>query len=88
MDLSLNSVKKPAPQKPVCRECGSDDVIADAFAAWDVETQQWKVTQAFEKGGCCEACGEQDIRFDWVDIDDEGQDRESYSDDQDRESYS
>jgi hypothetical protein len=68
MNLSLTSVPCPPPQKPVCQECGSDDVIADAFAYWDAEKQDWQVSQAFEKGGCCEACGAQDIRFDWVDV--------------------
>lgn len=66
MNLSLLSVKRPAPQKPVCSLCGSDDVRADAFAAWDVESQQWEVSETYDKGGCCEGCDQNDVRFKWV----------------------
>lgn len=66
MNLSLKSVPKPPPRKPVCSECGSDDVRGDAFAAWDVDAQQWEVSEVYEKGGCCEACEKSNIRFKWV----------------------
>jgi hypothetical protein len=42
--------------KMVCAHCGSDDVLADAYAKWDVETQTWEVTQTFDKGACCNKC--------------------------------
>lgn len=45
-----------AKLKMVCRRCGSDDVLADAYAAWNVETQKWEVESTFDKGGHCNAC--------------------------------
>lgn len=42
---------------PVCQECGSLDVKADAYAAWDTDTQQWDVAETFDKGAVCEDCG-------------------------------
>ena len=42
--------------KMVCSRCGSDDVLADAYAEWDVETQAWEVAQTFDKGGYCNKC--------------------------------
>ena len=68
MDLSLASVPCPKPEKPVCRECGSDDVIADASAFWSVKDQCWQVQDTYDKGGWCEACKGQDIRFDWEEV--------------------
>lgn len=68
MNLSLRSVPRPPPQKPTCSECGSDDVRADAFAAWDADSQQWEVSETYDKGGCCEGCGRSDIRFKWVNV--------------------
>lgn len=43
--------------KMVCATCGSDDVRCDAYAAWNVETQDWEVSATFTKGSVCEACG-------------------------------
>jgi hypothetical protein len=42
--------------KMVCSQCGSEDVFADAYAAWDADAQAWEVTQTFEKGGYCNKC--------------------------------
>jgi len=41
----------------VCATCGSDDVSADAFAKWNIGTQQWEVSEIMDKGHACEACG-------------------------------
>jgi hypothetical protein len=40
----------------VCSHCGSDDVRADAYAEWDVESQKWEIAQTFEKGAYCNEC--------------------------------
>jgi hypothetical protein len=40
----------------VCAHCGSEDVVADAYAEWDVESQKWEVAQTFEKGAYCSQC--------------------------------
>lgn len=42
--------------KMVCRECGSEDVLADAYAEWNVELQQWEVQNVFDKGSFCQQC--------------------------------
>jgi hypothetical protein len=42
--------------KMVCAQCGSDEVRADAYAAWDVESQSWELAQTFDKGAYCDKC--------------------------------
>lgn len=45
--------------KPVCAKCGSDDVRADAYAAWNMDSQEWELTATFDDGSVCEVCGEE-----------------------------
>jgi len=52
----------------VCRECGSTDVVADAYAAWDTEKQEWTVANVFEKGAYCDEC-DGETRIDAVPLD-------------------
>ena len=40
----------------LCEWCGSDNVIVDAYAAWDVETQQWCLVDTCEKEAFCYDC--------------------------------
>lgn len=55
---------------PVCSHCRSDSVLADAYAQWDNEAQQWEITDAFAKGAFCHDCdGETSI--DWIGDEDE-----------------
>jgi ribosomal protein L37AE/L43A len=54
--------------KMVCSECGSEDVRADAFASWDVETQLWELATTFDKGHACEGCGQTEIKIEEVAI--------------------
>lgn len=49
----LNETKKI----PVCATCGSRDVKADSFSAWDIESQSWESVTIFDKGHVCENCG-------------------------------
>lgn len=42
--------------KMVCSHCGSEDVVADAYAKWNVDSQAWQVAQTFDKGGYCSQC--------------------------------
>lgn len=42
--------------KFVCRTCGSDDVLADAFASWNADAQRWEVANVMDKGSFCNAC--------------------------------
>lgn len=39
----------------VCSVCGSEDVKLDAFAAFDVEKQQWELSATFDDA-YCESC--------------------------------
>jgi hypothetical protein len=54
--------------KPVCRSCGSSDILVDAYAQWNQETQEWEVYDTYEKGGTCRTC-DGDLRFEWVSVD-------------------
>lgn len=48
----------------VCRYCGSDDVLADAFARWNVDGQQWEIGDVYDKGAFCHKCdGETRVEF-------------------------
>jgi hypothetical protein len=53
--------------KPVWRDCGSDDVRADAYAIWNVEAQEWELSATFDKGSVCEACGGE-CSLKWIEI--------------------
>jgi hypothetical protein len=57
---------------PVCPECYSDDVAADAAARWCSEEQCWEVSTVFDKGHGCDRCEASDIEFAWLKFDDEG----------------
>ena len=41
--------------KPVCPECGSDDICLDATATWDAINQNWEV-ESTQDNGWCHAC--------------------------------
>ena len=54
--------------KPVCKHCGSEDVVCDAAARWSVEKQEWVMSGAHEFNvDCCQCNGE--TRIDWVPAD-------------------
>ena len=36
----------------ICSTCKSTDVIRDASAAWEVETQDWVLSAVFDQGYC------------------------------------
>ena len=40
-----------------CSKCKSTDILADAWAEWNIETQSWELQNVFEySGGHCNAC--------------------------------
>ena len=43
----------------VCAKCGSDDIVADAHAGWNVDLQRWEVVNVFDKGHYCNACDDE-----------------------------
>lgn len=38
-----------------CSDCGSENVLRDAWASWNVETQEWELGQVFDEA-FCEQC--------------------------------
>ena len=42
----------------VCATCGSEDVLVDAWAKWDIENQGWVVSETFRNAICGECDGE------------------------------
>jgi hypothetical protein len=57
----------PKKEKPVCRNCGSDNVCIDAAARWDNELQDWKLSGTHDSGHC-DNCEEEFKRLDWVPV--------------------
>lgn len=50
---------------PVCSECKSADVMADAYASWNREHGCWELDNTFDKGAYCNHCaGETSLK--WV----------------------
>lgn len=56
--INCSSVKLPdGPNvRKVCGDCGSIDVVADAYVEWIIEDQEWVVNNIFDKGAYCNAC--------------------------------
>ena len=49
---------------PVCRTCGSNDVLADAYAEWDRVNACWTVLNIYDKGAHCNKC-DGETRLEW-----------------------
>lgn len=47
--------------KMVCSTCGSENVLRDAFAEWDVEAQDWVLQNVFDDAVCDDCGGETSI---------------------------
>ncbi len=45
-------------EKPICAKCGSDDILKDAYACWDVDAQDWVLNSTLDELVCeeCEEC--------------------------------
>lgn len=41
--------------KLICRSCGSDDIVSDAYARWNVQTQNWDLSAILDNK-ICENC--------------------------------
>lgn len=60
---TATTVLKQPKHKVVCTSCGSDDVVVDAWAEWNVPKQQWQLAETFESTAYCRNCdGECSIR--------------------------
>tara|TARA_Y100000310_G_C20536364_1_gene741060 strand:+ start:656 stop:1087 length:432 start_codon:yes stop_codon:yes gene_type:complete len=55
--------------KPVCPICTSQQVIIEATANWNAETQEWELGGTYDGTGICNLCESDDVLLDWVDAD-------------------
>lgn len=39
-------------EKPRCESCGSIDILRDAWACWDADTQQWLLHSCYDPYRC------------------------------------
>lgn len=50
---------EPEPH-PICPYCGSDNVVADAWAIWNRPTSRWNLHSTYDRGYCLDC--EREIR--------------------------
>lgn len=63
MKLPEQRWRELVPQTTYCCEnCGSDDVVRDAWAAWDSELQMWVADQIFDNAYCRSCEGETSLK--------------------------
>lgn len=55
------------PVVPVCRHCGSANVMRDAWAVWNTDTQSWELGASFDHS-LCGNCDAETKWFEWVDL--------------------
>ena len=49
------------PVRKICKNCGGDNVRADAWAVWDVERQKWELGEIFQHTFCGDCDGDTTI---------------------------
>lgn len=64
-DIVQKATDAKPTQKPVCGECGGDDILCDAYAEWDTDAQDWSLQNTFEQTVCNDCGGECSIE--WID---------------------
>jgi hypothetical protein len=52
----------------ICKSCGGTNVMHDAWAVWNVETQEWELGTVFDYAHCEDCDGECSIKE--IEIDD------------------
>lgn len=57
----------------VCRSCGSDNIVADAYARWDIQTQDWDLSSVLDNK-ICEDCGYEKDYCDEIPVEEEDED--------------
>ena len=60
------SDKKQKPEKPQCPKCKSNNIVRDAHAGCNEETQQWDQLIAVYDNFDCNDCGENMREPEWV----------------------
>lgn len=51
---------------PVCRSCGSENVVCDAWASWDRVSQEWELEDTFDDTFCKDC--ETSSKLDWLKV--------------------
>lgn len=54
-------------ERPSCANCGSFQVLRDAFAVWDMDAQDWKLQEVMDDLTCT-ACGYESHHTMWVEV--------------------
>lgn len=54
------------PDQPHCDHCGSTNVLADAYAAWNPKTQRWELDSTFTDYYCNECDDETSITWEEI----------------------
>jgi hypothetical protein len=57
---------KDRPVRPVCKECGSNDLTRDACARWDDELQDWIASGVYDCTNCGSCGAESDDLAEWL----------------------
>lgn len=52
----------------ICKECGTKEVLFDAYVRWDEEAQNWVIVNTFDDAICDECGGECIYEEEWFDI--------------------
>jgi hypothetical protein len=57
-------------KKPICDECGSDNVMADALVSWNAATGKYEVDNTFDTWQCFDenTCDSNETKVAWVDV--------------------
>lgn len=63
--MSTNATSK-ALAVPICRDCGSTEIVRDASARWDVAAQDWTLSGVYDCTFCDECNGESDNLAEWI----------------------
>lgn len=53
-------------KKPVCNECGSDEILVDAFGEWDSEGNQWVLHSTYDDLFCSSCSKSVDVT--WAEV--------------------
>lgn len=54
-------------ERPVCPECGSNDITMDGPMRWNAATQQWvSFDEVYDKSAACQSCGYTEFYPNWI----------------------
>ena len=62
----VQTIRRPLPVRPLCRNCGSENLACDAAARWDIAIQDWTITGLFDSTSCDDCGAESDDLAQWA----------------------